>query len=106
MGGNYGVVDGVVDVGAGAVGASAAFHLAKPGGARVRVADRGPVRAGGTAKSRAIVPSHDSIASNTRLTLANPEIFRDFQEPLDPYRPSRFAAGALLKGAYGIGSIS
>ncbi len=72
----------VVVVGAGAVGASAAFHLARLGGARVCLLDRGPVCAGGTAKSCAIVRSHYSIASNTRLTLASLEMFRNFQDYL------------------------
>ena len=45
-------------VGAGVVGASAAFHLAKLGAGRVCLIDRGPVCGGGTAKSCAIVRSH------------------------------------------------
>lgn len=72
----------VVVVGAGVVGASTAFHLAKLGGVRVCVLDRGPVCGGGTAKSCAIVRSHYSIASNTRLTLASLEIFRNFRDYL------------------------
>ena len=82
--------DAVV-VGAGVVGASTAFHLAKWGAGRICVVDRGPVCAGGTAKSCAIVRSHYSVPSNTALA---------------PYRLSRFDEGALLTGAYGIGSIS
>ena len=62
-----------VVVGAGVVGASAAFHLAKLGAARVCVIDRGPVCSGGTAKSCAIVRSHYSIATNTQFTLREPE---------------------------------
>jgi glycine/D-amino acid oxidase-like deaminating enzyme len=72
----------VVVVGAGVVGASAAFHLAKLGGARVCVVDRGPVCGGGTAKSCAIVRSHYSIATNTQFTLASLEMFASFQEYL------------------------
>lgn len=68
-----------VVVGAGVVGASAAFHLAKLGAARVCVIDRGPVCSGGTAKSCAIVRSHYSIATNTQFTLESLKIFRDFQ---------------------------
>jgi sarcosine oxidase subunit beta len=72
----------VVVVGAGVVGASAAFHLAKLGGGRVCVVDRGPVCGGGTAKSCAIVRSHYSIATNTEFTLASLEMFRNFQDYL------------------------
>ncbi len=72
----------VVVVGAGVVGASAAFHLAKLGGARVCVVDRGPVCGGGTAKSCAIVRSHYSIATNTQFTLASREMFANFQDYL------------------------
>ena len=72
----------VIVVGAGVVGASAAFHLARLDGAKVCVVDRGPVCGGGTAKSCAIVRSHYSIASNTELTLASLEIFRNFQDYL------------------------
>ena len=72
----------VIVVGAGVVGASAAFHLAKLGRAKVCVVDRGPVCGGGTAKSCAIVRSHYSIASNTELTLASLEIFKNFPDYL------------------------
>ena len=72
----------VVVVGAGVVGASAAFHLAKLGGQRVCMVDRGPVCGGGTAKSCAIVRSHYSIASNTEFTLASLEMFRNFPDYL------------------------
>ncbi len=45
-------------IGAGVVGASTAFHLAKLGGLKVCVVDRGPVCGGGPGKSCAIVRSH------------------------------------------------
>ena len=78
-------------VGAGVVGASAAYHLARLGGAKVGVVDRGAVCAGGTAKSCAIIRSHYSIASNTELTLASLEMFRDFPAYLgDPDVESGF----------------
>ena len=78
-------------VGAGVVGASAAYHLARLGGAKVGVVDRGTVCSGGTAKSCAIVRSHYSIASNTELTLASLEMFRDFPAYLsDPEVESGF----------------
>jgi len=75
--------DAVV-IGAGVVGAATAFHLAKLGGLKVCIVDRGAVCGGGTAKSCAIVRSHYSVPSNTALTLRSLEMF----------------------GAYGVGSIS
>jgi glycine/D-amino acid oxidase-like deaminating enzyme len=84
-------------VGAGVVGASAAYHLAKLGGAKVGVVDRGAVCAGGTAKSCAIVRSHYSIASNTRLTLASLEMFRAFPDYLgDPEVDSGFVNSGYI----------
>ncbi len=82
--------DAVV-VGAGVVGASAAFHLAKLGGAKVCLLDRGPVCAGGTARSCAIVRSHYSVPSNTELTLESLKIFKNFRDYLgDPEADSGF----------------
>ena len=69
--------DAVV-IGAGVVGAATAFHLAKLGGLKVCVVDRGPVCGGGTAKSCAIVRSHYSVPSNTALTLRSLEMFGAF----------------------------
>ena len=70
-------------IGAGVVGASTAFHLAKLGGLKVCVVDRGPVGGGGTAKSCAIVRSHYSVPSNTALTLRSLEMFDSFAEWLE-----------------------
>ncbi|MEE8534989.1 MAG: FAD-binding oxidoreductase [Kiloniellales bacterium] len=84
-------------VGAGVVGASAAYHLARLGGAKVGVVDRGAVCSGGTAKSCAIVRSHYSIASNTELTLASLEMFRDFPTYLgDPEVESGFVNSGYI----------
>ncbi len=74
--------DAVV-IGAGVVGASTAFHLAKLGALKVCVVDRGPVCAGGTAKSCAIVRSHYSVPSNTALTLRSLEMFGAFKDWLE-----------------------
>ena len=72
----------VVVVGAGVIGASTAFYLKKFGAKDVLVVDRGPVCSGGTAKSCAIIRSHYSIVSNTRLTLASLDVFRNFKDAL------------------------
>ncbi len=74
--------DAVV-IGAGVVGTSTAFHLAKLAGLKVCVVDRGPVCAGGTAKSCAIVRSHYSVPSNTALTLRSLEMFGAFKDWLE-----------------------
>ena len=68
----------VAVIGGGVVGASTAFHLAKLGGARVVLLERGEICSGGTAKSCAIIRSHYSVPSNTALTLKSLEIFSDF----------------------------
>jgi len=70
-------------VGAGVVGASTAFHLAKLGTLKVCVVDRGPVCGGGTGKSCAIVRSHYSVPSNTALTLRSLEMFGAFKDWLE-----------------------
>ena len=62
-------------VGAGVIGASTAFHLAKLGGLKVCVVERGAVCAGGTAKSCASVRSHYSVPTNTELTVTSFEMF-------------------------------
>ena len=72
----------VIVVGVGVVGAATAFYLKKFGAERVLVIDRGPVCSGGTAKSCAIIRSHYSIVSNTRLVLKSLNIFRNFKEAL------------------------
>ena len=74
--------DAVV-IGAGVVGAATAFHLAKLGGLKVCIVDRGPVCGGGTAKSCAIVRSHYSVPSNTALTLRSLEMFGAFRDWLE-----------------------
>ena len=70
-------------VGAGVIGASTAFHLAKLGKLNVCVVDRGPVCSGGTAKSCAIIRSHYSVPTNTQLTVKSIEMFRQFKDWLE-----------------------
>jgi glycine/D-amino acid oxidase-like deaminating enzyme len=65
------------------VGASTAFHLAKLGGRKVCIVERGQVCEGGTAKSCAIVRSHYSVPSNTALTLRSLEMFGAFKDWLE-----------------------
>lgn len=70
-------------VGAGVIGASTAFHLAKLGGLKVCVVERGGVCTGGTARSCAIVRSHYSVSTNTELTVKSIEMFGQFKDWLE-----------------------
>ncbi|HSG00903.1 MAG TPA: FAD-dependent oxidoreductase, partial [Vicinamibacterales bacterium] len=66
-GGAAGPSADVVVVGAGAIGAAAAFHAARAG-ASVIVIDREPdVASGTTAQSSSIVRTHYSVAANVQL---------------------------------------
>jgi glycine/D-amino acid oxidase-like deaminating enzyme len=69
-----------VVVGAGVVGASTAFHLAKWGGRKICIVDRGPVCGGGTAKSCAIVRTHYSVPANTALAVDSIRMFENFAD--------------------------
>ncbi len=70
-------------IGAGVIGASTAFHLAKLGGLKVCIVERDQICTGGTAKSCAIVRSHYSVAANTELTIASIAMFNNFQDWLE-----------------------
>ncbi|MHA1600409.1 MAG: NAD(P)/FAD-dependent oxidoreductase [Alphaproteobacteria bacterium] len=70
-------------IGSGVVGASTAFHLAKLGGLKVCVVERGQVCGGGTAKSCAIVRTHYSVPSNTALTVRSLAMFGGFRDWLE-----------------------
>jgi sarcosine oxidase, subunit beta len=64
------VADAVV-IGAGVMGASIAFHLARAGLGRVAVLDRGAPAGASTGQSGAIVRMHYTNAPETRLALAS-----------------------------------
>ncbi len=83
-------------VGAGVVGASAAFHLAKLGGLKVCVVERGQACTGGTAKSCAIVRTHYSVASNTALTVRSLAMFATFRDWLE----DREADAGFVRSGY------
>lgn len=73
----------VVVVGAGVVGASTAFHLTKFGMKNVCLVDCGPVCAGGTAKSCAIIRTHYSIPTNTEYAARSLAMFNGFKDWLE-----------------------
>lgn len=76
------IYDAIV-VGAGVIGASTAFHLAKLGGLKVCVVERGAVCTGETSRSCAIVRSHYSVLTNTQLTVKSIEMFGQFKDWLE-----------------------
>ena len=72
----------VVVIGAGVVGCSTAYNLAKNGAGKVVVLDRGRISSGGTAKSCAIVRTHYSVPANMAHAVASLEILRGFSEAI------------------------
>jgi sarcosine oxidase subunit beta len=68
----------VIVVGAGVVGCSLAFHLARKG-ARVRVFDKGAVCAGMSARSGALVRMHYTFAPEAELACKSLEYFEDWE---------------------------
>jgi sarcosine oxidase, subunit beta len=87
----------VVVVGAGVVGASTAYHLARLGGLKVALVERGQIASGGTGKSCAIVRTHYSVRSNTVLTLHSLAMLRDLGAYLDdPEADAGFVSSGYL----------
>ncbi len=70
----------VVVIGAGVVGCSTAYHLARNGAGKIVVLDKGPIGSGGTGRSCAIVRTHYSVPANMAHAVASLEIFRRFGE--------------------------
>ncbi len=65
-------------IGAGVIGTSVAYHLARLGAKQVLVLDRGPIGAGTTAQSSGILRTHYSVPQNVELALASWQVFKDF----------------------------
>jgi glycine/D-amino acid oxidase-like deaminating enzyme len=72
----------VAVIGGGVVGAATAFNLARLGARKVLLLERDQTCSGGTAKSCAIVRTHYSIPSNTRLAMRSLDIFENFVDVL------------------------
>jgi sarcosine oxidase subunit beta len=72
----------VVVVGAGVIGCSAAWHLARLGAGRVVVLDRGRVGEGTSAMSSGILRTHYSVPSNVELAQRSWRFFERFAEEL------------------------
>ncbi len=71
------IISDVVIVGAGIVGSSATFHLAKLG-QRVIVVEKGAVASGQTKRSSALVCAHYPLDAEARLALAGLRYFRNW----------------------------
>ena len=72
----------IVVAGAGAIGASVAFHLAQLGARDVVLADRGRVAGGSTSKAMGGVRQQFSTAAEVRLAQASIRFFEELGEPL------------------------
>ncbi len=73
----------VIVVGAGVIGASAAFHLAQGGARRVLLLERARVGEGTTAQSSGILRSHYSVSENVQLARRSWPVFADFARYVD-----------------------
>ena len=72
----------IVVCGAGATGASIAYHLALAGAGRVVLCDRGEVAGGATAKAFGGVRQQFSTAAEVKLAQASVRFFEELGEPL------------------------
>jgi sarcosine oxidase subunit beta len=70
----------VVVIGAGVVGASVAFHLARLGAGKVVVLERNAIGNGTTSQSSGILRTHYSVRENVELALKSWDVFSRFAE--------------------------
>src|SRR5258708_17557724 len=70
----------IIILGAGVMGASIAFHLAKRGAGRILVLDKDHVGKGGTGRSSALVRMHYSFAPEVELAVKSLEVFQNWKE--------------------------
>ena len=87
-------------IGAGVIGSSVAYHLARFGAKRVLVLDRTQVGAGTTSQSSGILRTHYSVIQNVELALASWQVFQNFAG----YLEDEEASAGLVKCGYLIAS--
>lgn len=87
-------------IGAGVIGSSVAYHLARFGAKRVLVLDRTQVGAGTTSQSSGILRTHYSVIQNVELALASWQVFQNFAGYLEDDE----ASAGLVKCGYLIAS--
>lgn len=73
----------IVVIGAGIIGSSVAFHLAKFGAKNVLVLDRGTIGAGTTSQSSGILRTHYSVKENVELARKSWSVFNNFAQYLE-----------------------
>ncbi len=87
-------------IGAGVIGCSVAYHLARFGATRVLVLDRTQIGAGTTSQSSGILRTHYTVAENVELALASWGVFKNFAE----YVGDPEASAGLVQCGYLIAS--
>jgi sarcosine oxidase subunit beta len=83
-------------IGAGVIGSSVAYHLARLGAKHVLVLDRTQIGAGTTSQSSGILRTHYSVRENVELAKASWAVFNDFPN----YLGDDEAASGLVKCGY------
>lgn len=83
-------------IGAGVIGTSVAYHLARLGCTRVLVLDRTQIGAGTTSQSSGILRTHYSVIENVRLAQASWQVFNDFAG----YLGDEEASAGMVKCGY------
>jgi len=86
----------VVIIGAGVMGASIAFNLARRGVTNVAVLEKNFIAAGATGKSSACVRQHYSTEVGARMVMRSLEIFQNFSEIVGG--PAGFVKTGYLMG--------
>lgn len=86
----------VIVIGAGVIGCSVAWHLARLGAVRVLVLDRGRIAEGTSAMSSGILRTHYSVPSNVELARLSWRVFERFAATLDDDE----ASAGLVKCGY------
>ncbi len=87
-------------IGAGVIGSSVAYHLARLGCTRVLVLDRTQIGAGTSSQSSGILRTHYSVIENVRLAQASWRVFNDFAA----YLGDEDASAGMVKCGYLIAS--
>ncbi|HVR70611.1 MAG TPA: FAD-binding oxidoreductase [Vicinamibacteria bacterium] len=85
----------VLILGAGVMGASIAFHLARRRAGRIAVVDKGDVAHGGSGRSSALVRMHYSFPPEVRLAATSLAMFRDWREVVG--RPGDFRRTGFVR---------
>ncbi|ABM60392.1 NAD(P)/FAD-dependent oxidoreductase [Verminephrobacter eiseniae] len=83
-------------VGAGVIGTSVAYHLARLGCTKVLVLNRTQIGAGTTSQSSGILRTHYSVIENVRLAQASWRVFNDFAN----YLGDEEASAGMVKSGY------